>query len=48
MNLIIHANSIGAEKSYFNFITIEKKSLFEELSQPVKQGFKRFMKEEYS
>ena len=34
-------------KSCFNFKTVEK-SLFEELSQLTKQGFERFMKEEYS
>lgn len=34
-------------KSCFNFKKMEK-SLFEELSQLTKQGFERFMKEEYS
>ena len=34
-------------KSCFNFKTVEK-SLFEELSQLIKQGLERFMKEEYS
>ena len=34
-------------KSCFNFKKIEK-SLFEELSQLTKQGFERFMQEEYS
>ena len=34
-------------KSCFNFKKIEK-PLFEELSQLTKQGFERFMKEEYS
>lgn len=34
-------------KSCFNFKKVEKK-LFKELSQLTKQGFERFMKEEYS
>ena len=34
-------------KSCFNFKKVEK-SLFEELSQLTKQGFERFMKDEYS